>query len=200
MPTYDLIVIGTGPGGYVCAIRAAQLGLKTAVVEKTRHLRRHLPERRLHPLEGAAACLGAFRGGRAHASRRWASRSASRARSRGDAQIQGRGRRRQRQGRRVPVQEEQDRRLSRHGAHRRARQGRGEGATTARRRRSRPRTSSSPPARTWRGFPASRSTKSASCHRPARSISTRCRRSSWWSAPASSAWSSARCGGGSAPR
>jgi dihydrolipoamide dehydrogenase len=31
---YDLIVIGTGPGGYVCAIRAAQLGLRTAVVEK----------------------------------------------------------------------------------------------------------------------------------------------------------------------
>ncbi|OYY09127.1 MAG: dihydrolipoyl dehydrogenase [Rhizobiales bacterium 35-68-8] len=34
MATYDLIIIGTGPGGYVCAIRAAQLGLKTAVVEK----------------------------------------------------------------------------------------------------------------------------------------------------------------------
>ncbi|MGI8569386.1 MAG: dihydrolipoyl dehydrogenase [Methylocella sp.] len=32
--TYDLVVIGTGPGGYVCAIRAAQLGLKVAVVEK----------------------------------------------------------------------------------------------------------------------------------------------------------------------
>jgi dihydrolipoamide dehydrogenase len=32
--TYDLIVIGSGPGGYVCAIRAAQLGLKVAVVEK----------------------------------------------------------------------------------------------------------------------------------------------------------------------
>jgi dihydrolipoamide dehydrogenase len=31
---YDLTVIGTGPGGYVCAIRAAQLGLKVAVVEK----------------------------------------------------------------------------------------------------------------------------------------------------------------------
>jgi dihydrolipoamide dehydrogenase len=31
---YDLIVIGSGPAGYVCAIRAAQLGLKTAVVEK----------------------------------------------------------------------------------------------------------------------------------------------------------------------
>ncbi len=34
MASYDLVVIGTGPGGYVCAIRAAQLGLKVAVVEK----------------------------------------------------------------------------------------------------------------------------------------------------------------------
>jgi len=34
MATYDLVIIGTGPGGYVCAIRAAQLGLKVAVVEK----------------------------------------------------------------------------------------------------------------------------------------------------------------------
>ncbi len=32
--SYDLIVIGTGPGGYVCAIRAAQLGMTVAVVEK----------------------------------------------------------------------------------------------------------------------------------------------------------------------
>lgn len=32
--SYDLLVIGTGPGGYVCAIRASQLGLKVAVVEK----------------------------------------------------------------------------------------------------------------------------------------------------------------------
>ena len=32
--TYDLIIIGAGPGGYVGAIRAAQLGLKTAIVEK----------------------------------------------------------------------------------------------------------------------------------------------------------------------
>jgi pyruvate/2-oxoglutarate dehydrogenase complex dihydrolipoamide dehydrogenase (E3) component len=31
--TYDLIVIGSGPGGYVAAIRASQLGLKTAIVE-----------------------------------------------------------------------------------------------------------------------------------------------------------------------
>ncbi len=34
MPDFDLIVIGAGPGGYVCAIRAAQLGMKVAIVEK----------------------------------------------------------------------------------------------------------------------------------------------------------------------
>ncbi|PIZ26386.1 MAG: dihydrolipoyl dehydrogenase, partial [Chloroflexi bacterium CG_4_10_14_0_8_um_filter_57_5] len=34
MSTYDLIVIGAGPGGYVCAIRAAQLGQKVAIVDK----------------------------------------------------------------------------------------------------------------------------------------------------------------------
>ena len=34
MASYDLVVIGSGPGGYVCAIKAAQLGLKVAVVEK----------------------------------------------------------------------------------------------------------------------------------------------------------------------
>lgn len=33
--TYDLIVLGSGPGGYVAAIRAAQLGFKTAIVEKS---------------------------------------------------------------------------------------------------------------------------------------------------------------------
>jgi dihydrolipoamide dehydrogenase len=34
--SYDVVVIGAGPGGYVCAIRAAQLGLKTAIVERDR--------------------------------------------------------------------------------------------------------------------------------------------------------------------
>src|SRR4249919_657902 len=32
--TYDLIILGSGPGGYVAAIRASQLGLKTAIVER----------------------------------------------------------------------------------------------------------------------------------------------------------------------
>jgi dihydrolipoamide dehydrogenase len=31
---YDIIIVGSGPGGYVTAIRASQLGFKTAVVEK----------------------------------------------------------------------------------------------------------------------------------------------------------------------
>ena len=34
MDNYDIIVVGSGPGGYVTAIRASQLGFKTAVVEK----------------------------------------------------------------------------------------------------------------------------------------------------------------------
>src|SRR5271170_334685 len=34
MDTYDLVVIGAGPGGYVCAFRAAQLGLKVALVDR----------------------------------------------------------------------------------------------------------------------------------------------------------------------
>ena len=51
---FDVTVIGTGPGGYVAAIRAAQLGLKTAVVERDPvGLRRHLPPARLHPHQGA---------------------------------------------------------------------------------------------------------------------------------------------------
>src|SRR5438876_6252422 len=35
MASYDIVVIGTGPGGYVCAVRAAQLGMRVAVVEKS---------------------------------------------------------------------------------------------------------------------------------------------------------------------
>ena len=33
MENYDVVVIGSGPGGYVAAIRAAQLGMRTALVE-----------------------------------------------------------------------------------------------------------------------------------------------------------------------
>jgi dihydrolipoamide dehydrogenase len=34
MPEYDVVVIGAGPGGYVCAIRSAQLGKKTAIIDR----------------------------------------------------------------------------------------------------------------------------------------------------------------------
>ena len=34
MSEFDLVIIGSGPGGYVTAIRASQLGLKTAIVER----------------------------------------------------------------------------------------------------------------------------------------------------------------------
>jgi len=36
--TYDVVIIGSGPGGYVCAIKCSQLGLKTAIVEKDKTL------------------------------------------------------------------------------------------------------------------------------------------------------------------
>ncbi len=38
MKTYDVVIIGSGPGGYVAAIRCAQLGLKTAIIEKYKTL------------------------------------------------------------------------------------------------------------------------------------------------------------------
>ena len=48
------IVIGAGPGGYVAAIRAAQLGHEGGLRREARQPRRHLPERRLHPQQGPA--------------------------------------------------------------------------------------------------------------------------------------------------
>ncbi len=123
---YDLIIIGSGPGGYVCAIRAAQLGMKVAVVEKDKHLRRHLPQRRLHPVESAAACFRAVRRSRAHVRQDGHQGRPAGARPRRHDEIQGRRRRRQRQGRRLPVQEEQDRQRAGRRPHRGARQGRGE--------------------------------------------------------------------------
>ncbi len=38
MDQFDVVIIGAGPGGYICAIRCAQLGLKTALVEKSKTL------------------------------------------------------------------------------------------------------------------------------------------------------------------
>src|SRR2546426_12373097 len=38
MDKFDVVIIGSGPGGYIAAIRAGQLGLKTALVEKDKEL------------------------------------------------------------------------------------------------------------------------------------------------------------------
>ena len=51
---FDVVVLGAGPGGYVAAIRAAQLGLSTRH-HRGEVLGRRLPERGLHPVQGAAA-------------------------------------------------------------------------------------------------------------------------------------------------
>ena len=41
MASYDVIIIGSGPGGYVAAIRASQLGMKVGVVEKAELVRKY---------------------------------------------------------------------------------------------------------------------------------------------------------------
>ena len=51
----DMLVLGAGPGGYSAAFRSADLGMKTVLVERYADARRRVPERRLHPVEGAAA-------------------------------------------------------------------------------------------------------------------------------------------------
>ena len=145
MASYDLVVIGTGPGGYVCAIRAAQLGMKVAVVEKN-------ARRSAAPASMSAACPRR----RCCMPRRCFEEADALLRQ--DRRQRFRkpkldlpsmmklqattGHRRQRQGRRVP-----DRRRTRstsfirQGQDPRRRQGRSDRQMTARRRSSRPKTS-----------------------------------------------------------
>ncbi len=72
-----LAVIGAGPGGYTAAFRAADLGLEVTLDRALADARRRVLERRLHSVEGAAAC-GARHRGSAATWARTASRSASR--------------------------------------------------------------------------------------------------------------------------
>ncbi len=88
---------------------------------------RHLPQHRLYPLKGAAACLGDVQRGRPCFCENGHRHSGAEARIADHAEVQAGCDRRQREGRRLPVQEEQGRRLSRHRAYRCGRQGRGEG-------------------------------------------------------------------------
>ena len=50
--TYDLVVLGGGPGGYVAAIRAAQLGMKVGYCREGESFWWHMSSRRLHSIEG----------------------------------------------------------------------------------------------------------------------------------------------------
>ena len=50
----EVVVLGSGPGGYTAAFRAADLGKKVVLIERDPTPRRRLPQRRLHPVEGAA--------------------------------------------------------------------------------------------------------------------------------------------------
>ena len=163
--TFDIIIIGSGPGGYVCAIRAAQLGFKTAIVERdylggiclnwgcipTKALLRsaeifhYLQHAKDYGLSAGEVTYDPTRRGEALA--------------RGVEAAQRR--------RRLPDAEEQGRRDLGRGRDRRARQDHGEGRQErsaerrARpRRRIRPSTSSSPPARGRACCPGSSRTRS----------------------------------------
>ena len=61
---YDVVVIGAGPGGYVCAIKAAAARPQGRLVEKRADAWRHLPQCRLHSVQGAAPRLRDVRRGR----------------------------------------------------------------------------------------------------------------------------------------
>ena len=113
---YDLIVIGTGPGGYVCAIRAAQLGLKVAVVEKRSTHGGTCLNVGCIPSKALAACVRAVRRGVRHSSVDGHQRHAGTRLAQDDG-VQGRRREGQRRWRRVSLEEEQDRQLPRHGPH-----------------------------------------------------------------------------------
>ena len=127
MASYDLIVIGTGPGGYVCAIRAAQLGMKVAVVEKWSTFGGTCLNVGCIPSKAMLFASERFEEV-SHAFPKMGIKvSKAGARSADAAEVQGPGGRRQHQGCRVPVQEEQDRRLSGRRPRARRRQGRGEG-------------------------------------------------------------------------
>ena len=163
-------MIGAGPGGYVAAIRAAQLGLKVACVEKRADARRHLPQRRLHPSKALLHASRAYdeaqpRALRQHGIKVGASKLDLAAMlARKDEGREGLTS----TGVADPVQEEQDRRLPRHGHHpgRRARSASRSTAATSS--GSRPRASSSPPAASRPSCPASPSTSARSSPPPTR--------------------------------
>ena len=140
MSAYDLIVIGTGPGGYVCAIRAAQLGLKVAVVEKRATHGGTCLNVGCIPSKALLHASELLRRGGPRLRAPWASTSTPKLDLAKMLAFKDEGVKGNVDGVAFLLQEEQDRQLPRHRhASLGAGQGRGDAATTARRRRSRPR-------------------------------------------------------------
>ena len=92
-PRRRSLVLGAGPGGYTAAFRAADLGLEVVLVERYEHARRRLPERRLHPVQGAAARRQGDRRGRGAAATHGISLRRAGDRHRRAARLEGRRRR-----------------------------------------------------------------------------------------------------------
>ena len=197
---YDLVVIGAGPGGYVAAIRAAQLGMKVACVEKRATLggtclnigcipsKALLDSSELYHLADPPIRQARHQGRR------------RRPRPPGDARPQGHRRQGADRRRPVPLPQEQHHHPLRHRPGRLADLGRRQGQRRASRPPSRPPTSCWRPAAprsTCRSCP---STARRSSARPRPWPSTRSPTTCSSSAAATSAWSWARSGIGSGPR
>ena len=122
--SFDIIIIGSGPGGYVTAIRAAQLGLQDRDHREILS-RRHLPELGLHPDQGAAALGGNLPLHAARQGLRAVGRQC-RVRSGGRGQALARRLEAPQRRRRLPDEEEQGHGDLGRGVDRRARQDHGE--------------------------------------------------------------------------
>ena len=121
---FDLIVIGAGPGGYVAAIRAAQLGMKVACVEKRAALGGTCLNVGCIPSKALLDSSERFTETQAPSRRLRHAGRASHARPQEDDGAQDRRRQKPHRRRRLPLQEEQDHAVSRRGEARRRRQGR----------------------------------------------------------------------------
>ena len=111
---FDVVVIGAGPGGYIAAVRAAQLGFKTACIEGWKNAKGELAlggtclNVGCIPSKALLATSEEFEKVGKHLERPRHQRDGREDRHREDAGAQGRHRHQDDQGRRVPLQEEQD--------------------------------------------------------------------------------------------
>ena len=174
MASYDLVIIGTGPGGYVCAMSAAQLGMKVAVVEKNATLGGTCLNVGCMPSKALLHASEMFEEAGHSFAKMGVSVSAPKLdlptmmnfKQQGiDGNVKG-----------VDFLMKKNKIDVISGTGKVLGAGKVEvTGSDGKTQRSRPRTSSSPPAPMSRGSRASRSTRSASCRRPARCRSTRCR-------------------------